>query len=443
MKKIISLLLFTFTALTTLAQNDEIDFSKVKAPQSPAFSILGVLPNEIDRPKTYKDLETSLLSNFTDGENFVIPENYALEFSPYWMRSNPMLTYEGAVNPSAGQSFLQNLAFSVANSQQASLADTSKVNARMGIGIRSRIDFGEVKAEGIKAFYLLDAAQNLISSVNFQLRTLEQAAAGNATEAQNKALSNKVELANYLMSELDVTLNGINISEEAKKDLRKLILNRINTAIAGIQEGVSLTSSNINKVKEEINALANGDFMVNLAKNLEDENTEVQGFFVEFAGAMVLDFPKNTFEFSTVPKYAFWITPGYKLDKVELMGFYRIMWQDQFGLSALNNDFGARAVYSWKQFSLSLEYIQRFQSSDVDRVVIDNVTYVASNNAQDYKLNGTFEYRINSKFSLNYTIGRGFTINTFNNSALNMIAGINYGFGGWTSDTELNTAIQE
>ena len=55
-------LLFGFVLITNLAAlsqtaPDVLEISELKTPTSPAFTLLGVSPNEISRPKSMNDLE--------------------------------------------------------------------------------------------------------------------------------------------------------------------------------------------------------------------------------------------------------------------------------------------------------------------------------------------------------------------------------------------------
>ena len=64
------------------AQNNEVKLEDLKLPSSPAFILLDVAPTSIDRPTTTKAFSTSILNSIN--ENNGIPENYALDFAPYW-----------------------------------------------------------------------------------------------------------------------------------------------------------------------------------------------------------------------------------------------------------------------------------------------------------------------------------------------------------------------
>ena len=80
-KKIILGLSLSILTLAGYAQN-KIDLSDLEMPSSPAFILLDVAPTSIDRPTTTKAFSTSILNSIN--QNNGTPENYALEFAPYW-----------------------------------------------------------------------------------------------------------------------------------------------------------------------------------------------------------------------------------------------------------------------------------------------------------------------------------------------------------------------
>ena len=67
------------------------EFDKIRTPDSPAFTLLGVSPTQIERPNTPKELVVAL-GAFVSKDSLTIPEKLALEFSPYWIWSHPRLT---------------------------------------------------------------------------------------------------------------------------------------------------------------------------------------------------------------------------------------------------------------------------------------------------------------------------------------------------------------
>ncbi|HMT28906.1 MAG TPA: hypothetical protein PKD91_06475, partial [Bacteroidia bacterium] len=128
----LSLLLIAIFSNEAKSQ-EAIDLTELKAPSSPAFSILGVQPNDIARPKTFEALEANLFSSISGENSTILPNNYALEFSPYWLMSHPKLQYK-QMQPGFGQTIIQNASFSVATNQYKNSEDTATIFSKMGFG---------------------------------------------------------------------------------------------------------------------------------------------------------------------------------------------------------------------------------------------------------------------------------------------------------------------
>jgi hypothetical protein len=116
-----------------LRGQDSLRLNELRTPTSPAFVILGVEPTSIERPTTPRAFALGLLSA-PGGAGGVIPENYAAEFAPYWMRSHPDLTFQEYVRPNPLQSLLQTFSVSLATTVLATGADST---TGVGIGFRA------------------------------------------------------------------------------------------------------------------------------------------------------------------------------------------------------------------------------------------------------------------------------------------------------------------
>ena len=77
---------------TAQAQDDSFpSFNSIRTPTSPAFVLLGIEPTAVERPNTPSALAVSIL-NRTQNLS-VLPKDYALEFSPYWLLGHSELTW--------------------------------------------------------------------------------------------------------------------------------------------------------------------------------------------------------------------------------------------------------------------------------------------------------------------------------------------------------------
>lgn len=89
MKKILSSIIAVVMACHVFPQG-ELQLEDLQMPASPAFVLLDVAPSSIERPTTIKAFTTSLVNNIT--ENNGIPENYAVDFAPFWFFKHKNLT---------------------------------------------------------------------------------------------------------------------------------------------------------------------------------------------------------------------------------------------------------------------------------------------------------------------------------------------------------------
>jgi hypothetical protein len=105
-----------------------------RTPTSPAFVLFGIEPTSVERPTTPRAVAVSLLSSGL--ANGVIPNNYAIEFSPYWLTSHPDLTYDKYVNATADEQLIQSLSISFATSKSQSAPDSG---TDMGAGLRFQV----------------------------------------------------------------------------------------------------------------------------------------------------------------------------------------------------------------------------------------------------------------------------------------------------------------
>lgn len=125
--------LLCIAPVTAIRAQDSLRLSELRTPTSPAFVILGVEPTSIERPTTPRAFALGLLSA-QGGAGGVIPENYAAEIAPYWMRSHPELTFQEYTRPDPVQSLLQTFSVSLATTMIAEGVDST---TGIGVGVRA------------------------------------------------------------------------------------------------------------------------------------------------------------------------------------------------------------------------------------------------------------------------------------------------------------------
>jgi len=130
------------------AQNNEVALEDLKLPSSPAFILLDVAPTSIDRPTTTKAFSTSILNSIN--ENNGIPENYAIDFAPYWFFKHKKLnamnywgfskTKDGNFQKPFSQARYGNISFATVKSQiTMDTLGTMKDISNIALGFRTTI----------------------------------------------------------------------------------------------------------------------------------------------------------------------------------------------------------------------------------------------------------------------------------------------------------------
>jgi hypothetical protein len=120
----------------------EVSIEELRVPSSPAFTMLGVAPTEVERPSTPRALALSLVSA-TERSGSGIPTDIAMEFTPYWWKSHPDLTFSQyyADDKGIGDTIAQTLAVSLGTTDLEDQAGVS--GARTALGLRFMLRQGK------------------------------------------------------------------------------------------------------------------------------------------------------------------------------------------------------------------------------------------------------------------------------------------------------------
>lgn len=159
-------------ALPLRAQDDPLQLKNLKTPTSPAFVILGVEPTSVERPTTPRAFALSLY-NASQAGGGVIPENYAAELAPYWMRRQPQVTWEEYFErPGPAQALAQTFTVSIAT--RALVAGTDSTTG-VGIGLRASPLVGHASARADSLAGVLDSLQDRRLDLRDDLRRARRA----------------------------------------------------------------------------------------------------------------------------------------------------------------------------------------------------------------------------------------------------------------------------
>jgi hypothetical protein len=154
------------------AAQDPLQLENLKTPTSPAFVILGVEPTSVERPTTPRAFALSLYSA-SESSNGIIPQSYAAEFAPYWMRRQPRVTWEEYfVKPGPVRALAQTFTVSVATRSLVTGADST---TGIGIGLRASPLVGHASAKADSLAVVLDRLQDRRLDLRDSLRRARRA----------------------------------------------------------------------------------------------------------------------------------------------------------------------------------------------------------------------------------------------------------------------------
>ncbi|MCX6246146.1 MAG: hypothetical protein NTW10_00295 [Bacteroidetes bacterium] len=129
------------------ASTKEIKLEDLQVPNSPAFILLDVAPTAIEKPATAKAFTTSILNSVA--ENNGIPQNYGLEFTPFWFIKHPNFNafkYYGIHYEAKGKSTrrvfaglrMAGVSFALVNNKESKDSMLVKTS-NLSLGLRSTI----------------------------------------------------------------------------------------------------------------------------------------------------------------------------------------------------------------------------------------------------------------------------------------------------------------
>lgn len=351
-----------FTALGGFAQakkDNTLKLSDIQLSNAPAFNILDISPSSIQRPASTKAFTTNVLSNLTNG----IPQNYAMEVTPFWFMKHPHLNTSGY----------------------------------MGINTPDTFTSGKVKYN-----------QNIFNSLKF--------ASVSAALVNKDSSTNAGRLANHNLGfGVQTTVLAVYRQTDLKNIYEKALRwkQAINTPGAGPSTGADLNTFEANTQP--------------LIDSLKEALKAKPLFSIDFAGATNIAFDSNTIKSNRLNRTGLWLNFNLSLPLVansndnyfNLSGVTRYI----FAKDSLNDnkqyiktnyfDFGAKAEFSFRNLSLAYEYIRRTSSA---------ATVTAS-----FRSVGLIQYKLSDGLFLTGAFGQNFGVNNNLFTALGLTWGISNG----------------
>ena len=293
------------------ARSRRIELDNLRTPTSPAFTILGVAPTAIARPMTPRALALELLSQAGSGS--AIPEDYALELAPYWLRPRPTLSFAAYTNPSVAQSLRQSFAVSFATSRPDTTGESEV--ADVGIGLRVSPNAGRTSQKFNDLLASLDSLQ--------------------------RARLPLVRAQADILDELDALGPG-------EPRTRTMLRGRLEAA-----ERALATQA------DSIRALATA---------MGEQDAERVGLFTELAAALAATYPASRFEGGRLSRVGAWGALSYRLEspRLDVIALARFQ-RDLLSADESSLDLGGRLYWLDDRLGVSAELVNRtaFQVEDL------------------------------------------------------------------------------
>lgn len=286
---------------------------ELRVPVTPAFTLLGVTPTQIERPNTARALAVGLLSA-SERAGGDVPTNLAIEVAPYWWTDRPDLTFQDYYRARWPERMAQTFALSIGTSELATYThDKDAEGTAVAIGVRSMI-LGGKRHPQIEQ--LVDEQVNaLMAFTNTCVEDIPE-------PTSDEPVINRV--------------TEMELSDDCK-NMEQSLRTRANRVTALDKERV--------------------------------------GLVLEAAAGTVTEIPRDDAGDRHTSKYGAWLTWSYRSSSPEaiaaandwtVVALQRYLRDDIDDTEAF--DVGGRVIYKSKanQWSVSYEYLQRFSDGDDD-----------------------------------------------------------------------------
>ena len=376
-----------------------VTLADLRTPTSPAFTLLGIAPTDIERPTTPRAFAVSLLSALRDGDGSLLPRDFALEVAPYWLVQRPKLSFKEYSDPTSLQSLKQTFSLSVA-ATKGSKEEIALVGdaTNIGIGVRASPVAGHAPAKLVELTKGLRLAQTRALVIGELLD-----ASANPTAPVPAAI--RTELDDLARAEVDDPV--------AYKKMLKEIETILVAALAADSPDAKARVA-LQKMAVDANAR-----MSKVALEIQAANQQRVGWVVDVAGGFVVRSLTVDTSNTEVTRGGLWASTGYSGTNTHGMFLVRLLKNRADPTQAETTiDAGGKISHRIDQLTLSGELLWRFDQSEVKR----------SSTTERAVVN--IEYRVTEDVAITSTFGRDYGNTTLGLDGTTIaILGVNIGLG--------------
>lgn len=418
MKRPVYLLVFLLCCTAWQTDAQDLRFEPLTLNSSPAFTILGVEPVNIQRPNTPSDFIGGVQSAIVNNE---LKPNFAMEVTPYFwfhpkgnekasqddsLRFDP-LDYITHNNP------LKSLTISLASSASDSFTfGDIQQGTGFGLGLHTTLfSEGLRRKTRLRMICLLQQEKEFDFMASIEARLMADP-------------ESTINLHDFLLDLNDRKDDQYKLSTENLVRLQELI------------GKVTLSAADLPYVHKMVQ-----DILIETGATLSDINTVAfpltkEGFSLDIAGAVCGIFQQNQWNRFQYAKTSLWLTPSYRWFNLnnlkqyfDVMAVVRVTFNDKLADVSNYIEAGIRGQATLNRWGISAEGVFRALSQKPE-MVQENYSW-RSDVSIDYKLSHTVTFK--------FTFGTNFDGNSTHFSdpkKMFALGGFNFGFGDLFGSTD-------
>lgn len=388
--------------MNSAVHSQQSTITNIIPSSAPAFSVLGISPTEISKPNSWNALQASLYQNLVTSNGIGIPKDFAVEFTPYWLKDHPDFTYQNYMDK---KSFgLRNLAVSIAS---------------------AKVQYGKDSVQGMGFGFRLP----LIAQSEIQRKTINQSMQ-DVIEAKRKKQRWQSEFVMFVTTFtsakvsdfLDTIMKNLQhpvVPLELWKDnaaeiqslytdtLQKKFLTKGDDAYSADMGDILATVSEYFNVHNNTDAAEITDMIASALK---------QGSNLEISGALGMVFPTNDFNYSRVSRIALWSDYSFHFSKKgDLEGTAALRLIRDSGIDTIKASTNADAVFRFtyaigtkQKFTVSAWGLLRYKTITSESMVINNVKYFTRSDDWDNKYGIDICYKLSDNIAFAYSFGKNY-----------------------------------